>query len=267
LSNGELYTIIANKYAKGKKGSIIAIIKGTKSKDIVEILMKIPMEGRLKVKEVTMNMSQSFNWAVRQCFLHSVIITDRFHVQQLVSDALQEVRIKERWKAIEEENNLVKEAKEKKEKYRPLTYKNGDTKKQLLARSRYLLFKPSSKWTESQKERRNILFQEFPDIKKAYELSMLFRNFYESKSEQQASKLLHIWYQKVEKYQKKFPAFLTAMNSIKHHAPDIFNYFRCNRTTNANAESFNAKIKCFRGLVRGVTDKKFFLFRIAKLFA
>ncbi|CDD83255.1 transposase [Bacteroides sp. CAG:462] len=33
------------------------------------------------------------------------------------------------------------------------------------------------------------------------------------------------------------------------------------------AESFNAKIKLFRANLRGVADKKFFLFRIAKLYA
>ncbi|OWP82972.1 transposase, partial [Flavobacterium davisii] len=37
--------------------------------------------------------------------------------------------------------------------------------------------------------------------------------------------------------------------------------------TNANAESFNSKIKLFRANLRGVTDIKFFLFRLEKLFA
>ena len=32
------------------------------------------------------------------------------------------------------------------------------------------------------------------------------------------------------------------------------------------AESFNAKIKLFRANLRGVADKEFFLFRIAKLY-
>jgi hypothetical protein len=46
----------------------------------------------------------------------------------------------------------------------------------------------------------------------------------------------------------------------------ILNYF-VNRNTNANAESFNAKIKLFRANLRGVTDTKFFLLRLEKLFA
>ena len=39
------------------------------------------------------------------------------------------------------------------------------------------------------------------------------------------------------------------------------NFFN-NRITNANAESFNSKIKNFRANLRGVTDIKFFLFRL-----
>ncbi len=43
--------------------------------------------------------------------------------------------------------------------------------------------------------------------------------------------------------------------------------FNNNRSSNAMAESFNAKIKLFRTNLRGVADKKFFLFRIAKLYS
>ncbi|WP_165589534.1 transposase, partial [Myroides marinus] len=50
------------------------------------------------------------------------------------------------------------------------------------------------------------------------------------------------------------------------HYNEIINYFN-NRSTNASAESFNAKIKYFRMMYRGVRDKKFFLFRLTKLFA
>ncbi|MCW3789899.1 transposase [Marinilabiliaceae bacterium AAT] len=44
------------------------------------------------------------------------------------------------------------------------------------------------------------------------------------------------------------------------------NYFN-NRSTNAAAESFNAKIKEFRRQFRGASDVKFFLFRLTKFFA
>ncbi|WP_171817688.1 transposase [Chryseobacterium sp. StRB126] len=61
-------------------------------------------------------------------------------------------------------------------------------------------------------------------------------------------------------------SFNTLKRTIMVHYNDILNYFN-NRSTNAAAESFNAKIKNFRLQLRGVTDKTFFLFRLTKLFA
>ena len=46
----------------------------------------------------------------------------------------------------------------------PETFENGDSRKQLLARSRYLLFKKDELWSESQRKRARILFREYPDI-------------------------------------------------------------------------------------------------------
>jgi hypothetical protein len=41
LSQGELYTIITNKKAKGRAGSIVAIIKGTISTEVIKRVKKI----------------------------------------------------------------------------------------------------------------------------------------------------------------------------------------------------------------------------------
>lgn len=265
LSNGELYTIVTNKGAKGKKGVLVAVVKGTKASVVSEILMKIPMSVRVKVLEVTLDMSNAMDWIVRECFPNSKKVNDRFHVQQLVSDALQEMRVKERWKAIDEENELIQKCREEKKGYVPFIYSNGDTKKQLLARGRYLLYKPQSKWSDSQKERAAILFREFPELEEGYNLSMMFRSFYEhSKTQKEGKVSLDNWYKKVE--EKCFKSFITAMQSVKNHEGWILNYFP-DRSTNASAESFNAKLKGFRSIVQGVTDKKFFLFRITKLYA
>ena len=68
LSNGELYTIVTNKDAHGKKGSIVAIVKGTKAKDVINILQKIAVEKRNKVKEVTVDMAGSMNLIAKKCF-------------------------------------------------------------------------------------------------------------------------------------------------------------------------------------------------------
>ena len=264
VSNGELYTIITNKKARGKKGALVAIIHGTKSSEIISILNKIPTEKRNTVKEITLDMAGSMELISKNAFPNATQVIDRFHVQQLVSEAVQEIRIDLRREAIKEENEDIKQARKEKKRYYLKTYENGDTKKQLLARGRYLLFKPQNKWTESQALRSEILFKEFPEIKNAYNLSMSFRSFYEnSKTVLEAKEKLDNWYRKVK--EKNLDSFLTASESIRLHETTILNYF-LNRSTNASAESFNAKLKGFRTVVRGVRDKKFFLFRISKLY-
>ena len=264
VSNGELYTIVTNKKAHGGKGSLVAIVKGVKSSEVITVLSKIPKGKRESVSEVTLDMSNAMEKTITGSFSKAIIVTDRFHVQQLVTEAVQEIRIVLRKKAIKEESKAILRARRKKKVYQPFCYENGDTKKQLLARSRYLLFKPTSKWTESQQSRSAILFREFPKLHHAYNLSMSFRSWYEtSTSKQQAKEGLQRWYLSIEKEQ--IEPFLVVAEAIKAYEDTILNYFN-NRSTNASAESFNAKLKGFRTLVRGVRDIKFFLFRVAKLY-
>jgi transposase len=246
----------------------VTIVAGTKSTDVITVLKKIPIDIRERVLEVTLDMSNAMDAIIKGSFPNVTIVTDRFHVQQLVSEAVQEIRIALRKEAIKEESKAILHYREKKKKgdkvYQPPIYENEDTKKQLLARSRYLLFKPSSKWTERQKQRSDILFREFPQLQHAYHLSMMFRSWYENNTGKEQAKMgLARWYTKVE--EENIESFLVAAESIKAYEDTILNYFN-NRSTNASAESFNAKLKGFRTLVRGVRDIKFFLFRVSKLY-
>lgn len=152
-----------------------------------------------------------------------------------------------------------------KQSFQPEVFSNGDTLKQLLARSRYLLFKHESKWTASQKERANLLFPRYPELFKAYNLAIRLGNIFTiCKSKQVAFKRLAIWYNDVET--AGIDAFKTVARSVHQHYESILNFFD-NRSTNASAESFNAKIKAFRATSRGVRDTTFFLFRLANIYA
>jgi transposase len=265
LSDGELYTVLTNAKSKCQKGSLIAMIKGVKSDVVSKILMQIPKHLRNEVVEISVDMANSMEKIARDCFPNVRVVTDRFHVAQLISEALQEIRIKHRWDAIDKENKAIAKAKKNGKKYIAPTFENGDSHKQLLARSRYLLFKTQNKWTDSQKKRSEILFREYPDLKEAYELSMMFRNIYQTaKTKQQAQERFEGWQKKIE--EKKFPSFITASESIENHKDTILNFF-VNRTTNALAEAFNSKLKAFRSVFRGVTDIEFFLYRVSLIFA
>ena len=93
---------------------------------------------------------------------------------------------------------------------------------------------------------------------------MSFRNIYKSVYKEDAIQKFNNWKQQVT--DSKIQEFNTVVNSLEYHLDNILNFFN-NRSTNANAESFNSKIKGFRANLRGVTDVKFFLFRLEKLFA
>jgi transposase len=292
LSKGELYTFVTNKKGCGKRGTIVAVISGTKADDIQRVLEKIDLSSRNLVREVTLDMANNMETAVIKSFPNATLVTDRFHVVKLSLDALQHIRIKFRWEAMDLENiklTNVKNAKKELEKglkncvndaemlkklqeaYKDalkenqLTiYENGDTPKQLLARSRYILAKKEYQWTENQTERANILFREYPALETAYHEVLAFRNIYEEKSREQAKMKLEKWLTKI--HDNEMEDFYSVANTVQNNFENILNFFN-HRHTNANAESFNSKIKLFRANQRGVKDTKFFLFRLSKLFA
>jgi len=265
LSNDELYTIVTNKAAKGRKGALVAMIRGTQAENIIEVLKKIPERLRNQVGEVTLDMAPNMNLAVERCFRKARRVTDRFHVQRLACEAVQELRIKYRWQALDGENDAIKAARAKGEVFVPDILENGDTLKQLLARSRYLLFKHKDRWTPSQKIRAKLLFERFPKLKEAYNLSLKLGVIYRTcRTKEEAFKKLALWFNEVEA--STITSFKTVVRTVETHYLSILNFFN-NKSTNASAESFNAKIKSFRSSSRGVRDIPFFLFRLANIYA
>ena len=261
LSRGELYTIITNKAAKGRKGALFAMIKGTKAEVICKIIKQLPRSVRYKCKEITLDFANNMSLIAKECFPQAIQVSDRFHLHKLVHEALQDVRVKYRWLALDAENRAIKEFGRG---YKAEVLENGDTLKQLLVRSRYLLYKTPEKWSESQKERAKLLFEKYPEIQGAYQHAVNLNNVYRAKSREVAYTSLAKWYDVVEK--SEIGAFATVAKTIMNNYRTILNFFD-NKSTNASAECFNAKIKAFRTQFRGVTDIKFFLFRIAKIFA
>lgn len=172
LSRGELYTILINKERHGKVGSIIAVIKGTDARTVINVLLKLSRRRRYQVREITLDMAPNMELIARTCSPAAKRVTDRFHVQKLAYEAVQEMRVKARWEALDEESIQIAHAKACSKQYHAPVFENGDSRKQLLARSLYLLHKKESLWTVSQRQRAKILFREYPDIKKAYYLSM-----------------------------------------------------------------------------------------------
>lgn len=137
--------------------------------------------------------------------------------------------------------------------------------RQLLVRSRFLLFKSPDKWTNSQRIRAEILFKQFDDIKQLYYLTLQLGQIYSQNYDKNVARTkLALWFNKVEEW--NYPQFNTVIETFKNHNDRILNFFE-NRLTNAAAESFNAKLKSFRSTFRGVDDVRFYLYRVMMLYA
>lgn len=101
-------------------------------------------------------------------------------------------------------------------------------------------------------------------IETAYSLTHSLRMIFAQKCDKEAGrKSIKKWYAKVGEFDNK--AFNDIAAAMYDREDEILNYF-VNRSTNASAESLNAKIKDFRAQLRGVIDKKFFIFRLVKNF-
>lgn len=68
LSNGELYTFVTNRDRHTHEGSLVAVVSGTKSEDVIQVLRGIDVEERMKVEEVTLDLSDSMRRIVSTVF-------------------------------------------------------------------------------------------------------------------------------------------------------------------------------------------------------
>lgn len=110
---------MTNRDARTRDCSLVAVVAGTKSEDVITVLQRIDENLRDTVKEVTLDLSDSIRKIVRAAFPKASRVIDRFHIQKLACDAVQELRIKHRWNAMQQANDEMEEAKQNGEDYVP----------------------------------------------------------------------------------------------------------------------------------------------------
>lgn len=151
LSNGDVYTVLTNKAAHGRKGSLAAIIRGISADIVSGILKEVPLKQRLKVKTVTTDLSSAMMLTARRVFPAVTLVNDRFHVQQLISEAVDELRIRHRWKVLEAKNRAIKEHRMRRRQARTKQEREligqwePETMPQVMPRSRHIVLKHKSK--------------------------------------------------------------------------------------------------------------------------
>ena len=309
---GRLYTFVSNKDAHGGRGTVIAIIAGVKAATVLRWLLEIPEEERKGVLDVSMDFSDSMKLTAQTAFPSARISLDRFHVFQDLNryfmKAFSDVRdkvlvaIKHEKAAYDRKvercaknrkayrvrhpkrykgRKRGRKAKWRKKDFKPSTMKNGESKMDFLRRSFYTLRTCPDKWSDEQWERMDILFDEFPELKEAFDLKEEFRKLYWSKRDKEEYKdslpameernalketvreNLHVWFDHVKK--SKSPGMKTFMRTIKEREEDLLNYYET-FVTNASAESLNSGIKGFRAELHGISNLPFFFYRVCKIY-
>ena len=294
---GELYTIVHNKEAHGRKGAIVAVVKGTNPADVLRVLMQLPADKREMVESITMDLSDCMRAIAREAFPQATVIRDCFHVVKRGGEGCEEIRLRLKREAVKELNRQKAEfrkyleglaaqrkayrermrakhgGKWKKSKrgkkpkrlntrFEPPRLTNGETLVEALTHCRKQLPMSREKWSLAQEKRAKILFELYPKLEEAYNLVNSLRAVFRNKelTKETAKEKLGGWYDKVAACSLR--EIKSVRDTIKFYEDEILNYF-IERQTNASAESLNSKIKCFRAQVKGVRDIPVFMYGLA----
>ncbi len=296
----EFYTIVHNKDAHGKKGSIIAIVKGVFPQDVSSVLLQIPEELRRRVATVTMDLSDCMRSIVRTAFPGATVVRDCFYVMKRAGEGVEELRLRFKHDAVKDVNRqkaefkkylerLAKQRRQYRERrkkqgkkpckgkrrglkpkrmntqFEPARLQNRETLVEILTRCRTQLAKSREKWTDKEEARAKILFETYKKMKEAYDLVNDLRSIFKNKKLTKKTARLKFdeWYEKVAK--STLREIKSVKYTVKHYEDEILNYFN-NWETNASAESLNSKIKYFRSSLRGVRDIPLFFYRLMMVF-
>ena len=294
---GELYTIVHKKEAHGRKGAIVAVVKGTNPADVLRVLMHLPQDKREKVESITMDLSDCMRAIAREAFPKATAIRDCFHVVKRGGEGCEEIRLRLKREAVKDQNRQKaefrkylerlaaqrksykkrmkakhgkkwkkskrgKKPKRMNTRFEPARLENGETLVEALTRCRKQLSMSREKWSATQEKRAKILFGLYPKLEEAYNLINSLRAIFRNKelTKETAKEKFGEWYGKVAACTLR--EIKSVRDTIKYYEDEILNYF-IERQTNASAESLNSKIKCFRAQVKGVRDIPFFMFRLA----
>ena len=257
--SGVCYTILSN-----RKTSKIALMAATlKVSDLMHLIKQFDIEKRMQVKSLSRDMAPNYDWLGRQAFMNAYHVIDKFHVVKNIIEQLQAIRIRYR----QQELAKRREANQNKQDYTETNLPNGDTILQLLARSRGLLFLLPHQWGDGQKQRAQVLFEHYPEIKTAYRLVLRIRQWfkppkgkttYRATRDRKKEQLITLINEFIKSGidEIKNIAFM-----VKKNMGQIVNYFIA-KETNAKAEALNQNLQRFINVNYGARNSDFFLYRV-----
>ena len=185
-------------------GNLIEMIDSHRQQDIVEVLMRQPLEVREEVEEVSVDMWGGFPKVIEKVWTNAQLVIDRFHVMKAVNKDLNKLR-------------------------RGIGITDRDSK--------YLLLSNRINLEQAQIEKLEMNLNKSECLRIAYEMKEEFREIYDTNM---TVKIAQTKFKDWLNYVRIF--FQESGSTIVNHFEGICNYF-INRTTSGVIEGINNRIK------------------------
>lgn len=208
-------------------GQLIEIVNGRTQDILIETLIALPVEFRESIEEVAIDMWEGFEKVIKQVFPNARIVTDRFHVMQLLIKKLKTIACQMGMRGVAKQSLLLKNKEDLKPEEEP------DLEKCLKGSKR---------------------------LRKAYEYKEDFRSIYEtSQTVEEGEKNFQKWLKKAS------DIYGEVAETIRRHLDSICNYF-LSRASSGVMEGINNKIKEIKRRGYGFTNFKNFRRRLLASF-
>lgn len=217
-------------------GEIIYAVEGRDKKAILPFLRRLSRKA-VNLKAVAMDMSGSYESAVREALPKVDIVFDRFHVMALLSKAIDQIR--------REQQNRCNEAGLK-----------------ALKGQRFLLLKNFEKLDTTQKSSLETLLEANQPLAIAHTMKEQLRLFWEKFSSKEGAKFLGWWI--INAIESRIIELAKAGRTLLNHFEGLLTYFK-HRVTNAKTEGINNKIKTLKRQAYGYRDMEYFKLRLYHL--
>lgn len=206
---------------------VVWTAKGHDSATLKAFFDELGSERCAKLERVTIDLSGAFIKAVEECAPQAQIIFDRFHVQRLASDALDEVR---------------------REQLREL---RGTPEGRELYRTRFALLKNPWNLTAMESGRLSKVQRANAPLYRAYLLKETLAKALDYRQPLRAERALTQWLAWAAR--SRLPAFVRTARTVRKHFDGILAYVR-ERLTNAFVEGMNNRIRMIAHRAFGFHD-------------
>ena len=212
-------------------GRIIYVGDGRGSSSLTDFWKRLKRRG-IQLELVTSDMSAAYILAVKENASEAIHVYDKFHVVQLVNEAVDKVR-RSVWN---QETDLEK--------------------RKLIKGTRWMLLsKNLDKYDEAARNRFENILQTNEPLFKAYYLKEDLCQIWMQKDKKAGEGQLKYWCERAQ--ESKLPAMVKAANSLLAKRTGILAWYDC-KVTNAILEGTNNKVKVIKRKGYGYRDDEYF---------